>query len=163
MSYCKEVANKRAQLKRMMDDFTTFSWGPSTFGEDKKDAFDTFGVFIVGGKDALKFSNGPSFSNKYANMQFNPAHSTLTGVEFKQQTISFTMGVYWFTIQEYRKMLLWLHPYEVNDLSFSFAKNWRYIAKLSKIDEKIFEVKNHTMPKNYYSEKAKVIEFKKTK
>lgn len=35
--------------------------------------------------------------------------------------------------------------------------------KLSKIDEKIFEVKNHTMPKNYYSEKAKVIEFKKTK
>lgn len=36
-------------------------------------------------------------------------------------------------------------------------------TKIEKIDEKIFEVKNHTMPKNYYGEKAKVIEFKKTK
>jgi hypothetical protein len=35
--------------------------------------------------------------------------------------------------------------------------------KIGQIDEKIFEVKNHTMPKNYYNEKAKVIEFKKTK
>lgn len=35
--------------------------------------------------------------------------------------------------------------------------------KIDKINNRIFEVKNHTMPKNYYPEKAKVIELKKTK
>jgi hypothetical protein len=108
MSYTSNLTfNKRQQLKKRLDDFCTFSWGPEFFDDSSsKNAFDTFGVFIVGGKDALKFSNGPGFSNKYTTSQFQSANSILSGVEFKTQTISFTMGVYWFTIEEYRKLLL---------------------------------------------------------
>jgi hypothetical protein len=66
---------------------------------------DEFGAFIVGGKDALKFYNGSSFSNKYITTQFQSNNTTLESVEFKTMTVSFTMGVYWFTIEEYRKIL----------------------------------------------------------
>lgn len=91
-------SSKREELRRRMDDFTSFSWR----GDN---AFDKFGAFIVGGKDALKFYNGPSFSNKYTKPQFESANSILTGVEFQTQKIDFTVGVYWFTIQEYREFL----------------------------------------------------------
>lgn len=124
--------DKRNQLKAMMDDFTTFNWGEVIAGQT---AFDKFGAFIVGGKDALKFYNGPGFSNKYITTQFQSQNSTLQGVEFKTMTISFTMGVYWFTIEEYRELLLWLHPYEVSQLSFSFAPKWYYLAKLANISD----------------------------
>ena len=124
--------DKRNQLKSVMDDFTTFNWGEV---EANKTAFDKFGAFIVGGKDALKFYNGPSFSNKYITTQFQSQNTTLQSVEFKTMTITFTMGVYWFTIEEYRKLLLWLHPYEVSQLSFSFAPKWYYLAKLSNISD----------------------------
>ena len=56
--------------------------------------FMEYGAFIVGGKDALKFYNGPGFSNEYAQPQFNKAAGQLQGVNFTTQQISFTMGVY---------------------------------------------------------------------
>lgn len=132
MAYNKQIKNKREQLKSVMDDFTTFRWGEPSTGSN---AFDEFGAFIVGGKDALKFYNGSSFSNKYITTQFQSNNTTLESVEFKTMTVSFTMGVYWFTIEEYRKILQWLHPYEIKDLSFSFAPKWFYTAKLSTISD----------------------------
>lgn len=130
MSYKTNIddTTKRNQLRSLMDDFTSFSWR----GDD---AFETFGAFIVGGKDALKFYNGPGFSNKYTKPQFETASSILTGVDFKTQTLSFTIGIYWFSIEEYRKFLYWLHPYEINELVFHHAPNWRYMVKLSKLDD----------------------------
>ena len=92
MSFTQQVYNKRNQLKRSMDEFTTFAWG--TPSEGFSDSFDEFGIFIVGGKDALKFYNGPGFSNKYVSTQFQAAKTTLQSVEFKTMTVSFTMGVY---------------------------------------------------------------------
>lgn len=121
-------SSKREELRRRMDDFTSFSWR----GDN---AFDKFGAFIVGGKDALKFYNGPSFSNKYTKPQFESANSILTGVEFQTQKIDFTVGVYWFTIQEYREFLHWLHPYEVNELVFHHAPTWRYMVKVAKLGD----------------------------
>lgn len=133
MSYTKLTRNKREQLKNMMDDFTIFRWGqPSS---SYKNMFEEFGAFIIGGKNGLKFYNGPGFSNKYITTQFQTNTTTLESVEFKTMTISFTMGVYWFTIDEYRKLLLLFHPYEVRDLSFSFAPQWYYLAKLSNITD----------------------------
>lgn len=130
MSYKTNINDmaKRNQLRSLMDDFTSFSWR----GDD---AFETFGAFIVGGKDALKFYNGPGFSNKYTKPQFETASSILTGVDFKIQTISFTIGVYWFSIAEYRQFIHWLHPYEINELVFHHAPYWRYMVKLSKLDD----------------------------
>ena len=125
MSYKTNLGiNKRAQLKSRMDDFTSFLWA-------NHDMFEEFGAFIVGGKDALKFYNGSNFTNQYAKPQFEGASPLLTGVNFDIQKIEFTMGVYWFTIEEYRALLNLLHPYEVNDLVFGFADKWRYLAKLN--------------------------------
>lgn len=134
MSYTSNLdTNKREQLRSVMDDFTTFSWG---FNNSlSKNMFTEYGAFIVGGKDALKFYNGPGFSNKYIQTQYQSQNSTLQSVEFKTMTISFTMGVYWFTIEEYRRLLLLLHPYEINTLSFSFAPKWYYLAKLAGISD----------------------------
>ena len=125
MSYITNLGkNKREQLKSRMDDFTSFRWA-------NRDMFEEFGAFIVGGKDALKFYNGSNFTNQYAKPQFEGASPLLTGVNFDIQKIEFTMGVYWFTIEEYRKLLNVLHPYEVNDLKFGFSPHWRYYVKLN--------------------------------
>lgn len=82
-----DIKSKRDLLKSRMDDFTSFYWRG-------KEAFEAFGAFVVGGKDALKFYNGPGFSNKYIKPQFESANSLLTGVEFQTQKIDFTLGVY---------------------------------------------------------------------
>lgn len=125
MSYKTNLGkNKREQLKSRMDDFTSFWWA-------NHNMFEEFGAFIVGGKDALKFYNGSNFTNQYAKPQFEGASPLLTGVNFDIQKIEFTMGVYWFTIEEYRELLNLLHPYEVNDLVFGFADKWRYLVKLN--------------------------------
>lgn len=151
MAYNKLLNNKRQQLKTAMDDFTTFRWGQPSVGVD---AFDEFGAFIVGGKDALKFYNGSGFSNKYITTQLQSSNSTLQSVEFKTMTISFTMGVYWFTIEEYRKLLQWLHPYEIKDLSFSFAPDWFYTAKLSGISDSTRHIlgRDENGDNRYYTE-----------
>lgn len=146
MYHTKINTDKRNQLKRAMDDFTTFNWGEVISGQT---AFDKFGAFIVGGKDALKFYNGPGFSNKYITTQFQSQNSTLQSVEFKTMTVDFTMGVYWFTIEEYRQLLLWLHPYEISQLSFSFAPEWYYLAKLSNISDSTRHILGKDSSGNY--------------
>lgn len=88
MSYKTNInKDKRNQLKSMMDEFTSFNWAGHFMYQD-------FGAFIVGGKDALKFYNGPKFTNQYAKPQFEGAAPLLTGVNFDTQKIEFTMGVY---------------------------------------------------------------------
>lgn len=133
MGYVTKINNettaRRNQLKSVMDDFCTFSWGgcPDMFGE--------YGAFVVGGKDALKFYNGPGFSNEYAQPQFNKAAGQLQGVNFTTQQISFTMGVYWITEEDYRKLIYLLHPLRVNFLAFGFETKYGYQAKLSKLGD----------------------------
>lgn len=128
---------KRNQLKLVMDDFTSFSWGLQAIEESGQiktiDLFDRYGAFIVGGKDGLKFYNGPSYSNEYTQPQFDKSAGKLTGVNFTMQKISFTMGVYWVTEQEYRELMYFLHPMKVDFLTFGFEPNYGYTAKLSKI------------------------------
>lgn len=117
---------RRNQIKALQDEFCTFSWG----GED---AFEKFGAFIINEKKgSLKFYNGPDFSNEYTKPQFDNASGNLQGVTFNRQTITFTIGVYWFSIEEYRKLLHWLNPLKISYLTFGFNKNFRYNVKLSK-------------------------------
>lgn len=124
-----ETTARRNQLKSVMDDFCTFSWGGCS------DMFGEYGAFIVGGKDALKFYNGPGFSNEYAQPQFNKAAGQLQGVNFTTQQISFTMGVYWITEEDYRKLIHLLHPLRVSFLAFGFETKYGYQAKLSKLGD----------------------------
>ena len=120
--------SRRNQLKSVMDNFCTFSWGD-------EDMFMEYGAFIVGGKDALKFYNGPGFSNEYAQPQFNKAAGQLQGVNFTTQQISFTMGVYWITEEDYRKLIYLLNPLRVDFLTFGFETKYGYQAKLSKLGD----------------------------
>jgi hypothetical protein len=130
MAYKTKISNitsqRRQQIKALQDEFTTFSWGGV-------DAFDAFGAFIINDKKgSLKFYNGPGFSNEYATPQFDNASGHLQGVSFKRQTIDFTIGVYWFSIEDYRKLLKWLDPLKVDYLQFGFSPNYRYDVKLAK-------------------------------
>lgn len=122
------TVTKRNQLKSGIDDFTSFTWRGV-------DAFDVFGAFIINNKNTLKFYNGPSFSNEYTKPQFESAAGQLVGVSFNVQKIDFTIGVYWINEDDYRKLIDWLDPYEISDLTFGFEPNYYYLVKLASIGD----------------------------
>lgn len=125
----EKTKQKRQQIKSLQDEFMTFSWGGY-------DAFENFGAFIINDKNgSLKFYNGPGFSNEYSKPQFDNSGGDLQGVNFNKQTISFTIGVYWINIKQYRLMLNWLNPLEINYLIFGFNPDYRYNVKLSKLGD----------------------------
>ena len=125
----EKTKQKRQQIKSLQDEFMTFSWGGY-------DAFENFGAFIINNKNgSLKFYNGPGFSNEYSQPQFDNSGGDLQGVNFNKQIISFTIGVYWINIKQYRLMLNWLNPLEVNYLIFGFNPDYRYNVKLSKLGD----------------------------
>ena len=125
----EKTRQKRQQIKSLQDEFMTFSWGGY-------DAFENFGAFIINDKNgSLKFYNGPGFSNEYSKPQFDNSGGDLQGVNFNKQTISFTIGVYWINIKQYRLMLNWLNPLEVDYLIFGFNPDYRYNVKLSKLGD----------------------------
>lgn len=115
---------RRAALANRLDKFCTFSW-------NGVDAWEQFGCFIINEKNSLKFYNGPSFSNSYTSPMFTDEAGALTGLKFSTQSISFTVGVYWITEEEYRKFIHWLNPYAVGALAFSFEPYWTYNVKLA--------------------------------
>lgn len=137
--------SRRNQLKVLMDEFCTFRWRDI-------DAFEVFGAFIVNSKN-LKFYNGPSFSNQYTKPQFESSTGTLTGVTFNTQQISFTVGVYWISEDHYRRLIYWLHPYEINTLAFGFDPEHYYQVKLAKIGDSTRSIVGYegTEPR-YYTE-----------
>ena len=125
----EKTKQKRQQIKSLQDEFMTFSWGGY-------DAFENFGAFIINDKNgSLKFYNGPGFSNEYSKPQFDNSGGDLQGVNFNKQTISFTIGVYWINIKQYRLMLNWLNPLDVDYLIFGFNPDYRYNVKLSKLGD----------------------------
>lgn len=121
--------NKRQVLKRQMDEFCTFMFGGC-------DAWENFGAFIITDKRGdTKFYNGPSYTNKYSSPQFSSASGNLLGIDFKQQMISFKIGLYYFTIEDYQLFLDFLGAYKVDYLSFGFADKWSYLVKPSAISD----------------------------
>lgn len=138
--------NKRKQLSHLIDEFTDFTW-------DGLDAFRNFGAFIINEKrESLKFYNGPSFTNEYTNPQFDRSN-IFTGVTFKSQQISFKIGVYWISIEDYRKLLNWLNPYVISNLIFDFNRDYSYQVKLaSREDSTRYVVGRENNEPRYYTE-----------
>lgn len=129
MRYSKITQNKRDQVKGMIDNFCTFKW-------DDKDSWDEFGAFIVADKIGdLKASSGPTFTNNYSKPQYESSAGQLQGVTFNTKQISFKVGVYWASMEDYRAFLNWLHPYEIADLQFGYDRDYAYFCKLAKIDD----------------------------
>ena len=120
---------ERNKFAGQMDSFTTFTWA-------NVDMFANFGAFIINEKKgSLKLYNGASYSNNYVKQQYQDGYTNLSGVTFNTQQISFTIGVYWISIEDYRVLINLLHPYEVNILSFSFEPKYGYECKLSNIKD----------------------------
>ena len=115
--------------KNQLDEYCIFEWN----GVSSKN----FNAFIIsdGSNNTLKFYNGPSFSNEYSNPQFESANSTLLGVSFETQQIKFKIGIFGFHIDMYRRIIQWLNPYTIADLSFNFDSKYRYLVKLSGREE----------------------------
>lgn len=80
-------------------------------------------MFIISGdqgSNGVNFYNGPSFSNEYSKPQFEKANSNFLGVSFQTQKIKFKVGMFDFTIDEYRKARHWLDEYVISKLVFGF-------------------------------------------
>lgn len=129
MSLTETTIKKRKQIKQAMDNFMDFQWRG-------RSAFESYGMFILNDrKGSLKFYNGPGFSNEYSKPQFSTNGGDLVGVSFNKQTISFSVGVYWFSIEEYRSLINWLDPLAVDYIIFDHEPAFRYNVKLSKISD----------------------------
>lgn len=124
ISLTSTTISKRAHLAAVMDKFTSFNWRGYN-------AFDSFGAFIISSSGDLKFYNGPNFKNEYTQPQFETSNGSLMGVTFEKQTISFKVGVYWISEDDFRQFINWLNPYEINTLSFDFEPNFLYTVKLA--------------------------------
>lgn len=122
-----ETESKRAALGARLDQYCRFYWR-------NVDAFEKFGAFIINQND-LKFYNGSTYTNNYTKPQFESAAGTLTGVTFSTAKITFSIGVYWFSEEEYRKLIYWLHPYEISDLAFDYDPLHIYLVKLASIGD----------------------------
>ena len=142
-----KTAEKRNQLKSLLDNFTSFSWRGY-------DAFDNFGAFIINNKEGgLKFYNGPSFSNEYSKTQFDINGGEFLGVSYNKQKIDFTIGIYWFSIEEYRYFLDWLDPLVTDTLIFGHSNKYRYNVKLANIsDSTKWVIGNENSLPRYYTE-----------
>lgn len=114
----------RGRVRGLLDDFCLFQWRG-------KDVFEHYGAFILNEKNSLKFFNGPNFSNEYTKPQFSSYASNLTGVKFDIQKISFKIGVYWISAEDYRKFIDFLDPYAIDYLSFGWDYEWSYLVKLT--------------------------------
>ena len=122
-----ETKSKRAALEARLDQYCRFHWRNT-------DAFKEFGAFIIN-KNDLKFYNGASYTNNYTKPQFESAAGTLTGVTFSTAKITFSIGVYWFSEEQYRKLIYWLHPYEISNLAFDYDPLHVYLVKLANIGD----------------------------
>ena len=142
----KDKKQKRNALKAQLDQFATFKWGNT-------DMFDAYGAFIINeNKGSLKFYNGPQFSNQYGKTQWGESNYLL-GVTFNTAKIEFTIGLYYFTIEEYQKFLHDFNPYRIDNLSFSFNSNWRYLVKPTQIPNSTrYVVGNENGEPCYYTE-----------
>lgn len=148
MSYKTNITkNNRDQIKSRLDDFATFKWRG-------QDAFDVCGAFIIAeNRGDLKFYNGPSFSNEYTKPQFSSSSGNLTGINFNRQQISFKIGAYWFSIEEWQDFIEWINAYEVNYLTFTHSPNYGYLVKLAKIaDSPRYIVGHEDGQPRYYTE-----------
>lgn len=142
----KDKQQKRNALKAQLDQFATFKWGNT-------DMFEAYGAFIINeSKGSLKFYNGPQFSNQYGKTQWGESNYLL-GVTFNTAKIDFTVGLYYFTIEEYQKFLHDFNPYRIDNLSFSFNPDWRYLVKPTQIPNSTrYIVGNDNGEPCYYTE-----------
>jgi len=121
-SNVKTIEKEIEYLGRRLDKYAKFYWR----GEDM---WETYHTFITNNGSALKFVNGPSFTNEYSSPQYDHATGNLTGVKFSRMQVSFTICSYGVTIEQYRSLVSALGPYEIDYLAFDYDNKLCYLAK----------------------------------
>ena len=122
------IQKQKEYLNRKLDKYAKFYWR----GEDM---WETYSTFITNNGSALKFVNGPSFSNEYSSPQYDHAMGNLTGVKFTRMQVSFTICTYGVTAEEYRSLIAALGPYEIDYLSFAYDDKLCYLVKTTGMKE----------------------------
>ena len=130
ISYSKvnTVEKQKEYLNKKLDKYAKFYWR----GEDM---WETYSTFITNNGSALKFVNGPSFSNEYSSPQYDHAMGNLTGVKFSRMQVSFTICTYGVTAAQYRSLIAALGPYEIEYLAFDYDDKLCYLAKTTGMKE----------------------------
>lgn len=109
-------------IGKRLDKYAKFYWR----GEDM---WATYHTFITNNGSALKFVNGPSFSNEYSSPQYDHAMGNLTGVKFSRMQVTFPICSYGVTAAEYRSLVAAFGPYEIDYLAFDYDNKLCYLAK----------------------------------
>lgn len=118
----KTIEKEIEYLGHRLDKYAKFYWR----GEDM---WETYHTFITNNGSALKFVNGPSFTNEYSSPQYDHATGNLTGVKFSRMQVSFTICSYGVTIEQYRSFVSALGPYEIDYLAFDYDNKLCYLVK----------------------------------
>ena len=121
-------SQRRAQFKGRLDNFCRFHW-------KDEDAFDKFGAFIITDNVGdLKFHSGPTWTNSYSQPQFGES-GDLLGVSFSTYSISFKIGLYAISEDEWRQFLNWMSPLTIGWLRLDYAPKWQYQCKVASLAE----------------------------
>ena len=121
-------SQRREQFKGRLDNFCRFHW-------KDEDAFDKFGAFIITDNVGdLKFHSGPTWTNSYSQPQFGES-GDLLGVSFSTYSISFKIGLYAISEDEWRQFLNWMSPLTIGWLRLDYAPKWQYQCKVASLAE----------------------------
>ena len=121
-------SQRRAEFKGRLDNFCRFHW-------KDEDAFDKFGAFIITDNVGdLKFHSGPTWTNSYSQPQFGES-GDLLGVSFSTYSISFKIGLYAISEDQWRQFLNWMSPLTIGWLRLDYAPKWQYQCKVASLAE----------------------------
>lgn len=121
-------SQRRAEFKGRLDNFCRFHW-------KDEDAFDKFGAFIITDNVGdLKFHSGPTWTNSYSQPQFGES-GDLLGVNFSTYSISFKIGLYAISEDQWRQFLNWMSPLTIGWLRLDYAPKWQYQCKVASLAE----------------------------
>ena len=121
-------SQRRAEFKGRLDNFCRFHW-------KDEDAFDKFGAFIITDNVGdLKFHSGPTWTNSYSQPQFSES-GDLLGVSFSTYSISFKIGLYAISEDDWRQFLNWMSPLTIGWLRLDYAPKWQYQCKVASLAE----------------------------
>lgn len=124
--YTNLIEDSREKLKKRLDEYCLFNWGGN-------DSFETWGAFIISSsREDLRFHTGPAATASYSKPQFGQ-YGNLLGVEYDTMQVSFKIGLYYITENDWRTFLEDFDPLKVEWLYFGFEKDWKYHCRCSKI------------------------------
>lgn len=112
----------------MADKYLSFKFGDKHLNDS------TWNGFISREDLNIDIPSAPEFDDQYSDSEFGSTNYFL-GTNISQRTFQFHIVLNPITLDNYRKFLGWLSIDKVGDLVLDFNTNWKYIVKVSSIEE----------------------------